>query len=102
MARAFHHSVAQIMFASSRSRTIIPTKLTFLLTRLKSPDKDDWGKLKRGLEYMRDTFYMPFIMRADSLHIVKWWVDASFATHRDSKGHTGATMSLGKGSLTWI
>jgi hypothetical protein len=36
------------------------------------------------------------------LNIVKWWVDASFATHKDCRGHTGATMSLGCGSVIGI
>jgi hypothetical protein len=26
------------------------------------------------------------------------WIDASFAVHRDMQSHTGASMSLGKGS----
>jgi hypothetical protein len=42
---------------------------------------------------------LPLILRADRLNIIKWWVDASFATHDDCRGHTGATMSLGKGSI---
>jgi hypothetical protein len=37
-------------------------------------------------------------LEADDMHVVKWWVDASFAVHPDMKGHTGVTMSLGKGS----
>jgi hypothetical protein len=31
--------------------------------------------------------------------VIKWWVDASFATQDNCRGHTGATMSLGKGSV---
>jgi hypothetical protein len=42
---------------------------------------------------------MPLILKADSLNIIKWWVDASYATHGDCRGHTGATMSLGRGSV---
>jgi hypothetical protein len=38
-------------------------------------------------------------LEADDTHIVKWWVDASFAVHRDMRSHTGGTMSLGKGSV---
>ena len=38
-------------------------------------------------------------MEATNLHVVKWWVDASFGVHPDMKSHTGATMSLGKGSI---
>jgi hypothetical protein len=42
---------------------------------------------------------MPLVLRAGILNIIKWWVDASFATHDDCKGHTDATMSLGKGPI---
>ena len=41
---------------------------------------------------------MPLILRADSLTIIKWWVDESYAEHPDMKGNTGDTMSLGIGS----
>jgi hypothetical protein len=42
---------------------------------------------------------MPLTLEADSMHIVKWWVDASFAVHPDMKSHTGGVMSLGKGAI---
>jgi hypothetical protein len=59
-------------------------------------------KLKRLLKYIRGTIYMPLILKADSLNIVKWWVDASYAPHGDCKGHTGATISMGTGSIMGI
>ena len=37
---------------------------------------------------------------ADDLSRFNTWVDASFAVHMDSKGHTGGGMSLGYGILT--
>jgi hypothetical protein len=39
------------------------------------------------------------MLEVDDLHIVKWWVDASLAVHPDMKSHTGAAMSMGKGSV---
>ncbi len=45
-ALAFHHIVAQLLFMSMRARQDIQTAVTFLMTRVKCPDKDDWGKLK--------------------------------------------------------
>jgi hypothetical protein len=98
-ARAFHHDVAQLLFASARSRKDIQTAVPFLTTRVKQPDKGDWGKLKRLLKYIGGTVYMPIILKADSLSVIKWWVDASYATYGDCRGHTGATMSLGWGSV---
>ena len=101
-AQAFHHAVAQMLFACTRARKDIQTAVAFLTTRVREPDEDDWGKLKSLLRYVKGTLSLPLILRADSLNIVKWWVDASFAVHGDCRGHTGATMSLGKGSVTGI
>jgi hypothetical protein len=100
--RAFHHATAQLMFASSRARKDIQCAIAFLTTRVKTPDEDDWGKLKRLLWYTRSTIYMPLILRADGLNIVKWWVDASFFTHKECRGHTSETMSIGRGSIIRI
>jgi hypothetical protein len=46
-ALAFHHTVAQLLFMATRARRDIQTAVAFLTTRVKSPDEDDWGKLKR-------------------------------------------------------
>jgi hypothetical protein len=96
---AFHHSVAQILFTTTSSRKDIQTSVAFLTTRVGRPDEDDWQKLKRVIRYIKGTIYLPLILRADRLNIIKWWVDASFATHDDCRGHTGAPMSLGKGPI---
>ena len=55
---AFHHTVAQLLFASARARRDIQTAVAFLTTRVKRPDKDDWGKLRRLLIYLKSTLYM--------------------------------------------
>ena len=52
---AFNHITAQLLFLSSRARRDIHTAVSFLTTRVKKPDKDDWGKLKRALKYLNGT-----------------------------------------------
>ena len=42
---------------------------------------------------------MPLILRAVRLNVIKWWVDATYATHEDMRGHTGANVLLGRGSV---
>jgi len=42
---------------------------------------------------------MPLTLEADSLQLVKWWVDAAFAVHADMKSHTSRALSLGKGVI---
>ena len=93
----FHHTVAQLLFVTTRVRRDIQTAVAFLTTRVKKPDEDDWGKLKRVLRYLKGTTNMKLTLSADNLSIVKWWVDASHAVHDDCKSHTGASMTLGKG-----
>jgi hypothetical protein len=80
-ATAFHHAVAQLLFLflSARARRDIQPVTAFLTTRVKRPDEDDWGKLKRLLQYLKGTLHMPLILSADSMTMPRWWVDAAFA-----------------------
>jgi hypothetical protein len=38
-------------------------------------------------------------LSVDSLHNVRWWVDALYAVHPDMRSHTGSAMSLGRGII---
>ena len=67
------------------------------MTRVEAPDEDDWGKLKRVLKYLWGTRHMKLTLTVDNLHTLRWWVDAAYGVHWDSKGHTG--MMMGKGLL---
>ena len=50
--------------------------------------------------YLNDQGQLPYILSyCNSLHTVRWWVDASYAVHLDMKSHTGGCMSLGTGAL---
>jgi hypothetical protein len=97
-ALAFHHTVAQLLFMATRVRQDIQTAVAFLTTRVKSPDKDDWGKLKRVLKYLNGTKYLKLQLSVDDLGLLKWFVDASHNTHWDCKGHDGAMFTMGKGA----
>jgi hypothetical protein len=94
----FHHNTAKLLFLSKRARPDIQTAVAYMTTRVKSPDMDDYKKLTRVMRYLRGTINLFLTLEADDLSVVKWWVDGSFAVHADMKSHTGATMSLGKGS----
>ena len=89
----------QLLFLATRARRNIQTAVAFLTTRVKRPDKDDWGKLRRVLKYLQGTRYMKLTLSVDDLSMIRWWVDASDRTHHDMKGHTGTLMSLGQGAI---
>lgn len=98
LAQVFHTWVAKVLFACKRARPDTHTATTLLCTRVKSPNQDDWRKLMRLLEYIKGTLKDVLTLKADDLHVIKWYVDASFAVHADFKSHTGASMTYGSGA----
>jgi hypothetical protein len=103
-AMAFHCATAQLLFLSVRARWDIQLATFFLTMRVRLPNKDDWGKVKRVLSYLKGTLHMPLILSADLLTLSRWWVDVAYAMHNDCRGHTGVGMSFGQGmalSYSW-
>jgi Reverse transcriptase (RNA-dependent DNA polymerase) len=93
----FHNLVAKTLFATKRARPDTCTSISFLTTRVRAPDRDDWKKLVHLMKYLRGTRKMPLILSADGSGILKWWVDASFAVHPNMRGHSGGGLSMGRG-----
>ena len=46
----FHHFVAQLIYLSKRARPDIQLALSFLCTRVRGPDTDDYNKLARVMK----------------------------------------------------
>ena len=95
----FVHLVMQALYLSQRGRPDIRTTISFLSSRLTCPDEDDYKKLTRLIRYLRHTLYMCLVLGKDSMNSIRWWIDASYAVHPDMRGHTGAMMSMGNGSV---
>ncbi len=93
----FHNLVAKTLYATKRARPDTCTAISFLTTRVSQPDKDDWKKLVHLMRCIRGTRKLPLILSADGAHILKWWVDASFAAHPNMRGHSGGGLSMGRG-----
>jgi hypothetical protein len=49
------------------------------------------------MKYLRGTRMLPLILSANGTGILKWWVDAAFAVHPNMQGHSGGSLSLGRG-----
>ncbi len=62
--------------------------------RVKEPDDDYWGKLKRVLIYLKGMKYMKLTITVNDLSVVRWWVDAPDRTHHDFEGHYGIMISF--------
>ena len=66
-------------------RRDIQTAVSFLTTRVKKPDEDDWGKLKRALKYLNGTRRLKITLTIESMGVIKCFVDVSHNTHWDCK-----------------
>ena len=94
-AQNLHKTVAQLLFMCMIYCLYIQPLVDFLTTRVRPPDKYNWGNLKQGLNNLKGTLYMKLYLRANSLNTIHRWVGASYCTHWEFKRHTGETMSIG-------
>jgi len=97
----FHTNVTKLLFLCKHTCPDIQSVMAFLCTRVKGPDMDDYQyhKLKRVMCYLRRTLMLPLTLKADRMHVMKSWVDASFVIHQDMRSQTGVAISLGKGAI---
>jgi hypothetical protein len=96
-AEQFHHLVAKTLFATKRAQPDTGTAMSFLSTRVRGLDKQDWKKLVHLMKYLRGTRRMLLILSLDGMGILEWWVDGSFAVHPNMRDHTGGGMTMGLG-----
>eukprot|EP00804_Cyclotella_cryptica_P023105 CCRYP_000347-RE/>CCRYP_000347-RE protein AED:0.29 eAED:0.21 QI:0/-1/0/1/-1/0/1/0/371 len=98
-AMQFHRTTAQLLFLSTRARKDIQTAVSFLTTRVKKPDKDDWMKIRKVLEYLNGTIDLKLRVEVKDLRVMRWFVDAAHMVHWDCKGQTRAAMTMGRGAV---
>lgn len=73
----------------------VVAKLLYLTTRVKGPTIGDQQKLNRVLKYLAHTRDQDLQLKIGEQLRVRSFIDASFATHEDGKGHTGVVVQLG-------
>ena len=59
----------------------------------------DWHKLCRFIKYLNGTRDKYLTLSIDTIGVIKWFIDASFAVYPDFKSHTGAEMTMGRGTM---
>jgi hypothetical protein len=92
-----HFVVAKLLWVTQRSRPDMKLDVSFLCTWVQHPTVEDWGKLRRGLKFLKRTRADRRIMGADDILKLETCIDASYATHANMRGHTGGAMSFGWG-----
>ena len=94
-----HHIVAKLLYVFKRTRLDIDRTIAFMCTRVSKSTQEDWIKLRRLLEYLKCTIDEERIIGITNIYVMKTYVDASYATHRDMKGHTGGLTTFGAGII---
>ena len=95
----FHHTTAKLLYPSKRVRVDVDLAISFLCTRVATPTNGDKTKLLRVLSYLNGTKTMCRIIGTNGMDYMQTWIDASYAVHRDMRGHTGGIISMGKGTI---
>ena len=98
-AMQFHRTTAQLLFLCTRARRDIQTAVSFLTTRVKQPNEEDWVKIRKVLQYLHGTKSLKLRIEVSGLRVMHWYVDAAHMVHWDCKGQTGAAMTMGKGAI---
>lgn len=63
---------------------------------MRTQNRDDWRKVNRLCDYLKATQDLHLILKISQqgILILKWFIDASFATHPDFRNHSGGPMRL--------
>jgi hypothetical protein len=91
----FDSVVAKLLYLGKRGRPDILMPVQFLCTRVQAPTKQDQLKLERILGYLQFTKSWTRSFDRSTFKRVETYIDASFATHQDGKGHSACVVMLG-------
>ena len=78
-------------------------EVSFLSDRVQQPDTDDYNKLGQVTKYLQSTPDMVLQLQGDSN--VKWFVDASYGVHPNTRGHAGGVRcpwEVGQHTISYI
>ena len=93
----FQNLVTKTLYATKRERLDTRMAITFLKTRVRVTDKEDWDKLVYLMRYIRVTYKFSLTLSANRSVMLKWWVDEFFEVNPNIRGHSGGGLSLGRG-----
>jgi hypothetical protein len=68
-AKLYHQNVAKLLFLCKWTHPDIQTAVSFLCTRVKNPDTDDYKKLAHIMHYLHGTLNMPLMLEANDVRV---------------------------------
>ena len=97
----FHRTVAQSLYAVSRTRPDASLAVIFLTTRVTDPTEQDSKKLERVLRYFNGTENIGLFLGTNDKneHRLICYADASHGVHFNGKSHTGIVITHGRGAI---
>ena len=100
-AKRYYSSVQRLLYLAVQFRRDILLAISFLTTRVRSPDENDLKKLKRVIMYLNGTRDLFLVFKGDGSRklVLNASIDASFGTHVDGKSHSGYTAMIGGGAV---
>ena len=90
---------AKLLYIEKRTRPDIETVISFLTTRVDKSDKDDWKKLKRVIQYLKQRIDDVRVIGCDNLKGLYTWIDAAYRVWLNMKSQTGGCMSMRLGMI---
>ena len=84
---------------AKRARPDILLAVSFMRTRVKNPDVDNWRKVIRVLSYLKGSLDITLTLVCDKIDKLTWFIDGSYASHTDIKGQSGAVLTTGNCSV---
>lgn len=85
----FKSGVMRLMYLSTRTRPDIAFVVSAMACRSETPKTSDWDKLVQVAKYLNATKDEYLVFKYGGDIKLSAFVDASFMTHRDMRGHTG-------------
>ena len=68
----FHHFVAKLLYLAKWAQPDILLAVTFLCTRVKGPDQDDYKRLGRCLSDVQGTKELCLTLEAKNMSMIHW------------------------------
>ena len=73
---------------SKRARPDILPAITYLCTKVKAPNENNWLKLRRMMKFLKRTRDNVLTLEANSYGKITWYLDAAFGVHNDHNSNT--------------